>query len=76
MTDENECRLTGRRCYRTHYGDERCSSDPTPQDAVDCIRTLDDRRADMEKELADMDKWIESIKKHADSDTKTPETKH
>jgi hypothetical protein len=76
MTDENECRLTGRRCYRTHYGEERCSAEPTTQDAVDCIRTLDDRRVDMEQELADLDKWIENIKKHAANDKKNPETKH
>jgi hypothetical protein len=76
MTDENECRLTGRRCYRTHFGEERCSAEPTPQDAVDCILTLDDRRVEMEKELEDMDKWIENIKKHAANEKKGSETKH
>lgn len=76
MSDENECRLTGRRFYRTHYGEGRCSADPTPEDAVDCIRTLDDRRQDMEKELSAMDTWIEDIKNHAKSAAKPPDTKH
>ena len=76
MSDEHECRLTGRRCYLTHYGENRCSADPTPDDAVQCIRRLDDKRANMEKELSDMDVWIEAIKNHAAASDKPPSTKH
>lgn len=65
MSDENGCKLTGRRCYRTIYGDERCSDHPGPDDVSACIQTLDEKREELEKELADMDAWVQNIKDHA-----------
>ena len=76
MADESECKLTGRRCYRTSYGGDRCSDDPTPDEAADCIQTLDEKRIELEKELAEMDQWIEQVKARAADKPDPSGTKH
>jgi hypothetical protein len=76
MSEDNECKLSSHQCYRTRYGEDRCSENPTPEEAGECIKTLDQRQQELEKELADMDRWIESVKSHAAKKPTTPETKH
>lgn len=76
MSSNNECKLSGHQCYRTRYGEERCSADPTPEEAGQCIKTLDEKQQELELELADMDAWIENVKSHAGKKTTPPETKH
>jgi hypothetical protein len=67
------CALTGRRCHLTRYGQERCSEAPDLEQASDCIKTLDTRGVEMEREISDLDRLTMRLK-DALAKQKPPET--
>jgi hypothetical protein len=61
MSTKDMCRLTGRRCYQSFHGAEPCSKAPTLNDARNCIMALGEKNRELEDELGQADKWIESL---------------
>ena len=61
MSTSQLCRLTGRKCYQTYYGAEPCSKSPTLNDARNCLIALGEKNRELEDELGQADKWIESL---------------
>ena len=61
MSTEDLCRLTGRRCYQSYYGSGPCSKAPTLNDARNCLMALGEKNRNLEDELGQADKWIESL---------------
>ena len=61
MSKNDTCRLTGRRCYQAYYGSDPCSKSPTLNDARNCLIALGEKNRELEDELTQADKWIESL---------------
>jgi len=76
MTEDETCPLIKRRCFRADYFKDRCSSNPTFDDACKCIDEIDRKRAHLENELSYYDDFIESVLKRLSTENEPENSGH